>query len=42
VTLRFRTEFEKGTGDETFVYRVSGGKALLSGYHINSNDLLAN
>jgi ABC-type glycerol-3-phosphate transport system substrate-binding protein len=42
VTLKFKTEFEKGKGDETFVYRLAGGKALLSGYHINSEDLIAN
>jgi hypothetical protein len=42
VTLRFKTQFERGTGAETFVYRVTGGKALLAGYHINSDDLITN
>ena len=42
VTLRFKTQFEKGAGDETFVYRLSGKKALLAGYHINSNNLITN
>jgi len=42
VTLKFKTEFEKGRGDETFVYRFSGGKAVLAGYHINSNDMMTN
>jgi hypothetical protein len=42
VTLKFKTQFEKGTGDETFVYRITGGKALLAGYHINSQDLMVN
>jgi hypothetical protein len=42
VTLKYKTQFEKGTGVETFVYRVSGGKALLASYHINSEDLMIN
>jgi major membrane immunogen (membrane-anchored lipoprotein) len=42
VTLKFKTQFEKGTGAETFVYRISGGKALLASYHINSEDLMIN
>ena len=42
VTLRFKTQFERGTGAETFVYRVAGGKALLAGYNINSNELTIN
>ena len=42
VTLKYKTQFEKGTGAETFVYRISGGKALLASYHINSEDLMIN
>jgi hypothetical protein len=42
VTLRLKTQFERGTGAETFVYRVTGGKALLASYHINSDDLMMN
>jgi hypothetical protein len=42
VTLRFKTQFERGAGAETFVYRVTGGKALLASYHINSDDLITN
>jgi hypothetical protein len=42
VTLKFNTEFEKGTGAETFTYRIRGDKALLAGYNINSDDLIAN
>jgi hypothetical protein len=42
LTLRFKTQFEKGTGNETFVYRITGGKALLAGYQINSEDLIVN
>ncbi|HXZ92267.1 MAG TPA: DUF4019 domain-containing protein [Burkholderiales bacterium] len=42
VALAFKTRFERGSAAETFVYRISGGKALLAGYHINSNALLSN
>ena len=42
VTLSLKTTFERGTGIETFVYRVAGKEASLLGYHINSNDLLIN
>jgi hypothetical protein len=42
VTLNFKTRFERGTGAETFKYRITGGKALLAGYNIQSNDLMIN
>jgi hypothetical protein len=42
VTLTLKTEFEKGSGIETFVYRVAGKDAQLMGYHLNSNDLITN
>jgi hypothetical protein len=42
VTLKFKTQFERGTGVETFVYRITGGKALLASYNINSTDLMVN
>jgi hypothetical protein len=42
VTLKFNTQFERGTGVETFVYRIAGGKALLAGYNITSNALITN
>ncbi len=42
VTLRYTTQFERGTGAETFVYRVADGKMRLAGYHINSNAFLTN
>ena len=42
VTMKFNTQFEKGTGVETFAYRISGGKALLAGYQINSADMMIN
>lgn len=40
VSLGAQTQFERGNGVETFVYRVSNGKAVLAGYHINSNALI--
>jgi opacity protein-like surface antigen len=42
VTLRYTTQFERGTGAETFLYRFADGKALLAGYHVNSNALITN
>jgi Protein of unknown function (DUF4019) len=42
VTMKFKTQFERGAGVETFVYRVTGGKALLAGYHIDSADMMVN
>jgi hypothetical protein len=42
VTLKFNTQFERGTGAETFVYRIAGGKAQLAGYNITSSALLTN
>lgn len=40
VTLAYNTRFAQGRGAEQFVYRLSGHKALLVGYHINSNELV--
>ena len=34
------TQFESGKGVETFTFQISGGKAILVGYNINSNDLI--
>ena len=39
-TLTYATEFERGSGTETFVFRVTDGRAALVGYHINSNQLM--
>lgn len=36
VTLRYKSQFEKGPANEEFVWRVKGGGATLVGYHINS------
>ena len=40
VTLEMETEFEDGTGQETFVYFVAGETAELYAYSINSRDLI--
>jgi len=42
VVLGFKTQFEKGVGEETFTYRISDRDALLVGYRINSNTLITN
>ena len=42
ITLRYKTQFEHGTGAETFFYRFPDGKVLLAGYNINSNELITN
>jgi hypothetical protein len=42
VTLRYKTDSEKGDGTEQFVYRIAKGKAILVGYHISSNALITN
>ncbi len=41
-TLSYKTQFEKGEGVETFVYRLNGDKALLGGYTVNSPALVIN
>jgi hypothetical protein len=40
VVLVESTSFDRGTGTETFTFRVSGDKAVLVGYSINSLDML--
>jgi hypothetical protein len=40
VTLTYETEFTEGKGIEQFVFRVSGDRAALYNYHINSNELI--
>lgn len=42
ITLPLKTQFERGTGVEIFVYRIADGRALLAGYTINSNALITN
>jgi len=40
VILVADTEFEHGKGTETFTFQISGGKASLVGYNINSLDMM--
>jgi hypothetical protein len=42
VTLGFKTEFEKGSGAEQFVFHVKNGVASLVRYNINSPALVIN
>jgi hypothetical protein len=42
VTLGFKTEFEKGSGAERFVFRIADGRAALVSYNVNSPALLTN
>ena len=42
VTLKYSSTYEQGDADENFVFSVQDGKALLSGYHINSTALILN
>ena len=42
VTLVYSTTYVGGEAAEQFVYRMQDGKALLAGYHVNSNALLVN
>ena len=40
VTLVYSTSYAEGEAAEQFVYRMQDGKALLAGYHVNSNALI--
>ena len=42
VTLSYNSTYEHGEAGETFIYHVTGGKALLNGYNINSADMMEN
>ena len=42
ITLSFKTEYERGTAIETFVYRMREGRPQLAGYNINSTALIVN
>lgn len=37
VTLAREAHFERGPGTEEFVFRIENGRAVLAGYHVNSN-----
>lgn len=40
--LTYDTKFERGDGDEEFVFRMIDGKPVLAGYHVNSDALKGN
>lgn len=40
VTLDYQTTFSTGSGTEEFIWHIDGDRALLYGYHINSNELV--
>jgi hypothetical protein len=40
VTLSREAHFERGSGTEEFVFRIENGRAVLAGYHVNSNALV--
>ena len=40
VTLNREAQFERGPAKEQFIFRLSGDRAILVGYHINSNTLI--
>jgi hypothetical protein len=42
VTLSYSAKYERGSADETFIYRIDAGRALLAGYHVNSTALIVN
>ncbi len=42
ISVQMQTEFERGSGVEQFVYLKKEDRLYLSGYNINSQDLLIN
>jgi hypothetical protein len=40
VTLTRQAQFGRGPGTEEFVFRIDGDRAVLAGYHVNSNLLI--
>jgi hypothetical protein len=42
IVLTYQAKYERGAASEEFVYKIEGGKALLAGYHVNSNAFLVN
>lgn len=42
LTIGYAAKYERGAALENFVYRLDGGKAMLMGYHVNSNALIVN
>ena len=42
IVLNQEAQYERGTAQEQFVYRIDAGKAALAGYHVNSDALILN
>jgi hypothetical protein len=42
VTLKYQSQFEKGTATEDFVWRIENERGILVGYHINSPVFMLN
>jgi HAMP domain-containing protein len=40
VNLTYQTQFAAGPATEQFIYRIEGERAVLIGYHVNSNALI--
>jgi hypothetical protein len=40
LAINYQAQYEKGAAGEQFVFRIDGGRALLAGYHINSDALI--
>jgi hypothetical protein len=40
ITIIYAAVYERGAAREEFVYKIDGGRAVLAGYHVNSNALL--
>ena len=41
LSLDYTTTFEKGVASENFYFRITDGKAVLAGYHVASDALVA-
>jgi hypothetical protein len=42
VTIDYSAKYDRGDAEESFVFRMDGEKAILTGYHINSTALIVN
>jgi len=40
VNIGYQATYEKGPAMEEFLFRIDGDRALLAGYHVNSNALI--
>ena len=42
LTINYAAKYDQGSAEESFVYRLADGKAVLAGYHVNSTALVIN